>query len=148
MFGKQHKIVQWLGKEDLRWPRIVDTRIRIVSIQDYFINTREGLQGVHLIWITLQWNLIFETKGWHMQSMFKITKISNLTFATVKKCDTNIGCSSYLWNFEKMLKMLLKMLKMVDNSLFFNNIFFVWRYSCLSCPPIHNEIFDWFSYNI
>jgi hypothetical protein len=84
MFGKQHKTIQWLGKEDLRWPKIVDTKTRIITIQDYFINTKEGLQGVHLILITLQWDLIFEMKGRHMQSMLKITKISNLTFAIVK----------------------------------------------------------------
>jgi hypothetical protein len=140
MFRKQHKIVQWLRKEDLRWPGIVDSRIKIITIQDYFTNTREGLQGVHLIMIT-QWDLIFEMKGQHMQSMLKITKISNLTFAIVKKCDTDIGCSSYLWNVEKMLRMLFKLL---DSSSLLNNKFSIWRYYYLSCPPIHNEIFDWF----
>jgi hypothetical protein len=141
MFGKQHKIVKWLGKEDLRWLKIVDTKTRIVTIQDYFTNTRDGLQGVHLILITLEWNLIFEMKGQHMQSMFKIMKISNLIFTIVKKCDTNIGCSSYLWNLEKMLKMFVKLL---DNNLLVNNIFSVWKYHYLFYPPIHNEIFDWF----
>jgi len=43
MLGKQHKIVKWLGKEDLKWPKIVDIRTRIVTIQDYFTNTRDGL---------------------------------------------------------------------------------------------------------
>jgi hypothetical protein len=141
MFGKQHKTIQWLGKEDLRWPKIVDTKTRIVTIQDYFTNTKEELQGVHLILITLQWDLIFEMKGQHMQSMLKITKISNLTFAIVKKCDTYIGCSCYLWNLVKMLKMLLNLLE--SNSPL-NNIFSVWRYHYFSCPPIHNETFDWF----